>query len=518
MSTNLLPNIKMPMLGISVVYPGASASSVESDVTAKIDSALKTIAGVTALETRSYDNASIAIVTFNYGTDIDEKIADIEDAFASLNLPSACSEPSFIKIDMNGTATATISVYSSEGDTERLYSDANDLATRLRAIEGVGSVSVLGRPDKQIRYTALNGLELTALLAVQALSSENLNIPLGTIMQDGTTVSIRNATDAASLLQIMQLPVSIDLGGSTTSAFSALQLAAKAFATCTLDEFNEYVDKALDAKSVIDDIEGKSADELEEQQQGLAGVKALMTLLRNNSSQTLRLMWRTIDNNLVQNEEFISMSDEDLQALADRYDLSYDLLKWAQDGAIDGTLKEDWDKLVAFREIYPDDVTYDQFAYLFQEGYEGELDGEEVSFNGLSLLSVDDYSHEEAVDVCEFADSVNTIAYNDIVNTVREAEDNGETPEITDAQFAALFINTTQGNEFAALMSPQVIHVIRHKNFDNGDGSVIDILTKSKVAHVNAAGNAVYKLSDGKEIEVVQNDDGEYDSSLRRSF
>ena len=512
MSTNLLPNIKMPMLGISVVYPGASAASVESDVTAKIDSALKTVAGVTALETRSYDNASVAIVTFNYGTDIDAKISDIEDAFESVTLPDSCSEPSFIKIDMNGTVTATISVYHKQGDTERLYADANDLASRLRAIEGVGSVSVLGRPERQIRFTALNGLELTALLAVQALSSENMNIPLGTIMQDGTTVSIRNATDATSLLQIMQLPVSMELDASTRATFSAMQLAAKTFATCTLEQFNEYRDKARDAKSVIDEIEGKSADELEEQRQGLAAIKSLMTLLRANSSDALRLTWDIVISPIVNSDSFQNMDDDALRDLADQYGVSYELIKWLHDGAddsADSSIKTDWDTLVAFREIFPDEITYDQFAYLFQDGYTGELDGREVSFNGLSVLSVEDYSHEEAVDVCKFADSVNTVAYNDIINTVREAEENGETAEITDEQFAALFINTANGNGFVALMSPQVIHLIRHKNFD-GEGGVLDVLTRSKEAHVNADGNAIYRLSDGSIVEVVTNDGGDY--------
>lgn len=505
MSTNLLPNIKMPMLGISVVYPGASAQSVENDVTKKIDSALKTVPGVTALETHSYDNASVAIVTFNYGTDVDEKISAIQDAFKSITLPDTCTEPSFIKIDMNGTATATLSMYRKDGDGVQLYKDANDLATRLRAIEGVGSVSVLGTPERQIRFTALNGLELTALLAVDALSKENMNIPLGTIMQDGTTVSIRNATDATSLLQIMQLPVSIDLGNSVLSAFSTLQLAVKAFATCTLDDFDDYVQKACDAKDLIEEIEGKTADELEEQGEGLAAVKALMTLLRDNNSQSLRLMWRTIDNSIVQNDEFTSMSDEDLQALADKYNLSYDLLVWVRDGAIDGTLQEDWNKLVTFREIFPDDVTYEQFAYLFQDGYTGD---EYENFDGLNLL--DDYTHDEATSVCEFADSVNTLAYNDIVATVRQAEEDGVEAEITDAQFAALFINTTGGDGFAALMSPEVIHVIRNENFNNGDGSVVDVLTKSKRAHVNAAGNAIYNMGGEKEVEVVKNDDGDY--------
>ena len=513
MSTNLLPNIKMPMLGISVVYPGASATSVEQDVTKKIDGALKTVAGVTALETHSYDNASVAIVTFNYGTDIDEKISDIQDAFKSVTLPDTCTEPSFIKIDMNGTATATISVYQQQGDSTQLFNDANDLATRLRAIEGVGSVSVLGKPERQIKFTALNGLELTALLAVQALSNENMDIPLGTIMQDGTTVSIRNATDAKSLLQIMQLPVSIDLGNSALSAFSALQLTAKTFATCTLAEFEDYVAKACDAKDLIDEIENKSADELEEQGQGLAAVKSLMALVRANSSDGLSIMWDVAINPIISSESFKNMDDDALADLAEQYGVSYDLLKWLHDGSSDdseNSIKTDWNKLIAFREIYPDDVTYDQFAYLFQDGYTAAQDSEEVSFEGLNLLDTETYTHDEAASLCEFADSVNTIAYNDIVNTVREAEQNGETPEITDAQIAALFINTTGGYGFAALMSPQVIHVIRHDNFNNGNGSVVDVLTKSKKAHVNSDGNAIYRLSDGKEIEVEQNDKGDY--------
>ena len=504
MSTNLLPNIKMPMLGISVVYPGASASSVEKDVTSKIDSALKTIAGVTQLETHSYDNASVAIVTFNYGTDIDEKIAAIEDAFASVTLPDTCSAPSYIKIDMNGTATATISVYN-ESDGKQLYADANDLATRLRAIEGVGSVSVLGKPERQISFTALNGLELTALLAVQALSNENLDIPLGTIMQDGTTVSIRNATDATSLLQIMQLPVKMDLGVSAISAFAALQAATKQFATCTMSEFEDYCDNARDAKALIEEIEGKGADELEEQGEGLAAVKSIMALLRSNSSDGLSIMWDVVINPVISSDSFQNMDDEALHELADRYDVSYELVKWLHDGASDDSedsVKTDWNKLVAFRKIFPDEITYDQFAYLFQDGYKGD---EYENFDGLNVLDTADYTHDEAATVCEFADSVNTVAYADIVNTVREAEQNGTEPQITDAQFAALFVNTAGGYDFAALMSPQVIHLIRHKNFEQ----VVEILTTSKQAHVNAAGNAIYKLGEG-EVEVVKNDDGEY--------
>lgn len=241
MSTNLLPNIKLPMLGISVVYPGASAQSVEDGVTDKVEKALQTVPGITNMETTSYDNVCVAVLTFDYGTDIDAKIEVIEDAFASVTLPDGCEEPSYIKIDMNGTATATVSLYNAAGDLEALTADAQALTSRLTGIEGVGSVSVLGTPEKQIRITALDGLDITALLIVQALQNENLNIPLGTVMQDGTTVSVRNATDAASLLDVMRLPVELGLGGELFGKLDSAKKVLRGLESYTQSDFDELV-------------------------------------------------------------------------------------------------------------------------------------------------------------------------------------------------------------------------------------------------------------------------------------
>ncbi len=239
MSTNLLPNIKLPMLGISVVYPGASAQSVEDGVTSKVETALRTVSGINQLSATSYDNVSVCVLTFDYGTDIDEKIASIEDAFESVTFPDGAEEPDYIKIDMNGTATATVALYNAAGNLDALTADAEALTAKLGGIEGVGSVSALGTPEKQIRITALDGLDLTALLIVQALQNENLNIPLGSVMQDGTTVSIRNATDAASLLDIMRLPVELPLGSQLTGRLDSAKKLLERLENCTLAEFNE---------------------------------------------------------------------------------------------------------------------------------------------------------------------------------------------------------------------------------------------------------------------------------------
>ena len=530
MSTNLLPNIALPMMGITVVYPGAGAQSVEDSVTSVLEGALATVPGIEELETISYDNVSVAILTFPYGTDLDAKIDTIEDTLKTASFPDGCEEPAFIKIDMNGTATATIAMYNPGGNGEMLKQDAEALATKLRAIEGVGSVDVMGVAEKQIRIEALAGLDITSLVIVQALQNENLDIPLGTILQDGTVVSIRNASDATSLLDVMQLPASLPLNSATIASLATLKSAVMGFATSTKQQFDDNLQKALDARELMEDIDGKTADELEEDQNNLAAVKALMTLVKNNSSQELRLMWHTIDVNLVQNEEFVGMDEENLRKLAENTGMSYDLLKWLQDGAKDGTLKENWFALVEFREIFPyedtdgngeidgEDITYDQFVNLFQDGGSVTVvgkQGEEIKeYRGLDLLHSktahencdadcerEIFTHDESVDVCEFANSVNTVAYNNIIQTKRDGE------EITDEQFAALFINSEQGNGFAALLSPQVIHVIRLEHFNDGNGSVVEVLKKSKYAHVDAEGNAVYKngvaVSFNEDDEVV---------------
>ena len=330
----------------------SGAQSVEDGVTAPLENALQTIPGIVELETRSYDNVSVSILTFDYGVDLDKKIDAIEDTFKTVSFPQGCGEPSFVKIDMNGTAAATVAIYNDNNDLDVLARDAKVLTEKLRAIEGVGSVNALGSPEKQIQITALEGLDITALAIVQALSKENLDLPLGTVLQDGSVVSIRNASDAKSVLEIMRLPVVMDLGASAISSLAAMQTAVKRMRIVRSANLTTTL-KSVGCKKVIDETDGKTYEELAERQNALSGVKSLMTLVRENSSQSLRLMWHTIDVNLVKNDQFTSMDDDDLRELSEQTDMSYDLLKWVQSGAKDGTLKENWDKLVAFRNIFP---------------------------------------------------------------------------------------------------------------------------------------------------------------------
>ncbi len=52
------PNIDLPVVVVLTEYPGASPEIVESEVSKKIEEGVNSIAGISALTSRSYENQS----------------------------------------------------------------------------------------------------------------------------------------------------------------------------------------------------------------------------------------------------------------------------------------------------------------------------------------------------------------------------------------------------------------------------------------------------------------------------
>ncbi|WP_299466669.1 efflux RND transporter permease subunit, partial [uncultured Gimesia sp.] len=59
------PNMDMPSIYIRTNYPGAASQEVESEVSAVIEDAVATVAGIDELRSISRDGRSFVIITFN---------------------------------------------------------------------------------------------------------------------------------------------------------------------------------------------------------------------------------------------------------------------------------------------------------------------------------------------------------------------------------------------------------------------------------------------------------------------
>ncbi len=225
MQTSLLPDIAFPALGITVAYPGASAETCDEDVRPLMEAPLKTLSGVKSITMQCIDHASIAMVLFDYGTDLDKKIREIEDKYALTQFPSTCLDPMFAQVDFNGMAVATVSVYNPNDHTAS-FADAQALKDKFLTIENVGSVTVTGVPETSIEITPVNGLEITTLLIVQALTTNSqLDIPLGSMIENGNKVSFRNESSAQTIEEIRNTPIQMPLTRALGSALSIAKTA-----------------------------------------------------------------------------------------------------------------------------------------------------------------------------------------------------------------------------------------------------------------------------------------------------
>lgn len=213
MSINLLPDINVPVVCIQNIYVGASASSVEKDVTALVEEGVSSISGVTGVVSYSYDNLSAVALMFDYGTDTDDKKAEISSKLSGISLPDGV-ETTIYDLDLNAEALAVLSLTSDKGETEQenlknAYTAANELSAKLAAIDGVESVEIKGAPAENIVIKPFGGLELCTPLFVQAFSYGALSLPLGNLTQNGESVQIRNNTDVTSLEDIENTPVTL---------------------------------------------------------------------------------------------------------------------------------------------------------------------------------------------------------------------------------------------------------------------------------------------------------------------
>lgn len=218
MSINLLPDINVPIVCVQVIYPGASAASVETDVTKKLEEGVGSISGITNIDSYSYDNLSAVVLSFDYGTDTSEKKGDILNKLNSLSLPDGVSS-SVYDLDLNSSALAVLSV-TSENGLDDAYVKSKELAAKLSAIDGVESVGIKGGAEYSYTIKPYGGLELICPLIVQAFSYGGLDLPLGNVTDNGADVQIRNNSDVKSVDDILNMPIA--LPASLITVFNAI--------------------------------------------------------------------------------------------------------------------------------------------------------------------------------------------------------------------------------------------------------------------------------------------------------
>jgi multidrug efflux pump subunit AcrB len=211
MDVNNNPDISFPAVNVTVVQPGAAPSELETQVTQRVEAAVRAISGVDEIQSTASEGSSNTFVQFAIGTPVDRAVADVKNAVDQIrsDLPDGILEPQVSRVDIDGGPIAYFSAEATDMTLEELswYVD-NTVAKRLLGVPGMAAVKRGGGVSREIRVildpAKLQAQGITASQVNQQLRQVNLNAAGGRTEIAGAEQSVRvlgNAQDAYGLGQ-----------------------------------------------------------------------------------------------------------------------------------------------------------------------------------------------------------------------------------------------------------------------------------------------------------------------------
>jgi multidrug efflux pump len=182
-----LPNVDMPVIGISASMPGASPETMASSVATPLERQFGRIAGVNQMTSSSSLGSASVTLQFDINKNIDAAARDVQASInaARSQLPANLPQnPSYRKANPSEAPILILSLTSDVLLKPQIYDKANSiLAQKISQIQGVGQVFVAGGSSPSVRVE-LNPMQLSAngvgLEAVRtALAGANANRPKG---------------------------------------------------------------------------------------------------------------------------------------------------------------------------------------------------------------------------------------------------------------------------------------------------------------------------------------------------
>lgn len=209
LGVELLPNFEVPVLAVSTAYPGATPDQVDREVSQRVEDAVSTLGGVVDINTTSVSGQSAVVITFADGTDVDSAANSVSQAVAAIRgaLPGGSEAPVVQKFDPNATPILTLALLGGSARAADVTTYAEDtLVPRLERVPGVADVSVSGGPERQIQVlldpAALQAYNLTPARVSGAIASSALDLPAGSLTQNGNTVGFSTRNTPTSLADV----------------------------------------------------------------------------------------------------------------------------------------------------------------------------------------------------------------------------------------------------------------------------------------------------------------------------
>lgn len=216
----LMPKMTAPIAIITTVYPGASPNEVETNVTKIIEDAVTGLDKVVAVRSSSFEGRSMVAIEFQQDVEIDFAVQDAQRKVNQVvtQLPDDAKQPIISKIAFDELPILRMAVKANKSPKELYQFMKDQIQPRLSKISGVGTVTLIGGEEREIRVNIdgekLRGYGLSINGVTNAIKAANMDFPTGKVYSSNDQFVVRVAAKYSSMADLRELVVGRSKQGS----------------------------------------------------------------------------------------------------------------------------------------------------------------------------------------------------------------------------------------------------------------------------------------------------------------
>ena len=212
MPSALFPNVDFPIVTIKTAYPGAESSTMESQVTDKLEEAVSRIDGIDSITSTSSNGMSVVIVKFFLEKNINEATNDVRDKVSAVRLPTNAKSPLVSKLDIGGASVVNVFLTAKNDTLANLMIFADEkVKPRIEKLGGVGAINIIGYKNREIKIfpniDSLNKYGVTITELNNAVAKENIKVGGGKLITNTKELVLKTQADALSVDELKQIQI-----------------------------------------------------------------------------------------------------------------------------------------------------------------------------------------------------------------------------------------------------------------------------------------------------------------------
>ncbi|HLF63047.1 MAG TPA: efflux RND transporter permease subunit [Saprospiraceae bacterium] len=212
------PDVTVPQIFVTTIYPGASPSDMEQLVTKPIEKQIKGLSGVKKITSYSVQDFSNIIVEFNTDLDVAECKQKVKDGVdkAKRELPTDLLEdPTITEFDISEIPIMSVNV-AGDFSLDKLKDYADRIKDQIEEMYEITRVDLIGALEKEVQIDVdkyrLAAADLTFRDIENALAYENATVSAGNIDIGGMTRSVSIRGDFKDVEEIKNIIITSQSG------------------------------------------------------------------------------------------------------------------------------------------------------------------------------------------------------------------------------------------------------------------------------------------------------------------